>query len=66
MGQKILILRDGTVIQEGSPEELLKKPADTYVARFLGYQNIFPTHKVTGVNGNTVNIPDLSLNRNVT
>ena len=35
MGNRICILRDGIVIQIGTPEEILTEPADGYVAEFV-------------------------------
>ena len=35
IGNRIAILRDGTLVQEGTPNEILTKPADDYVARFV-------------------------------
>ena len=35
MGNRICILRDGKVIQIGTPEEILTEPADGYVAEFV-------------------------------
>ena len=34
LGDRICVLRDGRVIQIGTPEEILNHPADDYVARF--------------------------------
>ncbi len=35
IGDRIVLMRDGTVVQIGSPEEVLTSPADDYVARFV-------------------------------
>ena len=35
VGQRIAIMRDGKVIQVGTPEEIVIKPADEYVADFV-------------------------------
>jgi glycine betaine/proline transport system ATP-binding protein len=35
MGDRIAIMRDGRIIQIGTPEEVLSTPADTYVAQFV-------------------------------
>jgi glycine betaine/proline transport system ATP-binding protein len=34
VGDRIAIMRDGRVVQVGTPEELVSKPADSYVAEF--------------------------------
>lgn len=36
LGDRIIIMKDGRVIQDASPEELLSKPADDFVSRFIG------------------------------
>lgn len=35
LGDRIAIMRDGTIVQVGTPEEILSRPADNYVAKFL-------------------------------
>ena len=35
LGKDIAILRDGVIIQKGTPEELVTKPADDYVSEFI-------------------------------
>ena len=35
LGDKIVILRDGEVAQEGEPQEIVANPADDYVAEFV-------------------------------
>ncbi|WP_110656073.1 quaternary amine ABC transporter ATP-binding protein [Salinicola halimionae] len=34
IGDRIILLRDGEIVQIGTPEEVLTRPADDYVARF--------------------------------
>ncbi|HEU4385234.1 MAG TPA: ATP-binding cassette domain-containing protein [Anaeromyxobacteraceae bacterium] len=36
LGDRLLILRDGRVAQQGAPGEVLASPADEFVARFVG------------------------------
>jgi thiamine transport system ATP-binding protein len=36
LGRRVAVLRDGVVAQTGPPEELWRRPADGWVARFLG------------------------------
>ncbi|HJD44217.1 MAG TPA: glycine betaine/L-proline ABC transporter ATP-binding protein [Candidatus Paenalcaligenes intestinipullorum] len=35
IGDRIILLKDGEIVQVGTPEEILTKPADEYVARFI-------------------------------
>ncbi len=36
LGDRIAILRDGQILQLGTPDELLTRPKDDFVARFIG------------------------------
>ncbi|HXS51644.1 MAG TPA: ABC transporter ATP-binding protein [Usitatibacter sp.] len=36
MADRVVLLRDGRIEQEGSPEELYSRPATTFAARFIG------------------------------
>ncbi|HZY04152.1 MAG TPA: ATP-binding cassette domain-containing protein [Anaeromyxobacteraceae bacterium] len=38
LGDRLLLLRDGRVAQQGTPAEVLASPADEFVARFVGAQ----------------------------
>lgn len=35
LGDRIAFVRDGTLVQIGTPEEIIKNPADDYVAKFV-------------------------------
>lgn len=43
------IMRDGTFVQVGSPEELRDAPVHSFVAAFMGGRNIFPARFDAGV-----------------
>jgi multiple sugar transport system ATP-binding protein len=40
LGDRIAVLRDGSLVQIGTPEQIWRKPADTFVARSLGQPEI--------------------------
>lgn len=44
MGEEIAVMRDGAVVQRGTPDELYESPADTYVAGKIGspHMNLMP------------------------
>ncbi len=42
MSDRIVLLNNGRVEQEGPPQELYKKPASVFAARFLGSSNLVP------------------------
>lgn len=39
MSNRVAVMRDGLVIQEGTPQEIYEKPADLFVAEFVGMIN---------------------------
>ncbi|SNR69380.1 ABC transporter ATP-binding protein [Blastococcus mobilis] len=41
MSDRIALLRDGRVVQIGSPQDLYDRPASRYAAEFLGESNLF-------------------------
>ncbi len=43
LSDRIVILRDGIIEQEGSPEEIYSRPASAFVANFMGFENSFDT-----------------------
>ena len=53
MSDRICIMRDGHVVQSGSPRELYDQPITLYVADFVGKSN-FIMGSVTNVNGRSV------------
>ncbi|MEM7221838.1 MAG: ABC transporter ATP-binding protein [Pseudomonadota bacterium] len=55
MSDRICIMRDGRVVQTGSPRDLYDRPLNRYVADFVGKSNFFPG-TVSSVNGRSVTI----------
>ena len=41
MADRMAIMKDGRIVQMGTPEEIYRKPKDAFVATFLGDANIF-------------------------
>ncbi len=41
LADRLAIMKDGTIIQTGSPEQVFRKPKDDFVARFVGFENLF-------------------------
>ncbi|MCU9850536.1 ABC transporter ATP-binding protein [Defluviimonas sp. WL0024] len=50
MSDRICIMRDGRIVQTGTPRELYDRPRNRYVAGFVGTSNFFDG-KATNVNG---------------
>ncbi len=42
LGDRLLLLRDGRIAQDGVAADLLERPADDFVARFIGAQRRLP------------------------
>jgi spermidine/putrescine transport system ATP-binding protein len=40
MSDRLAVMRDGKIVQIGSPHDVYEQPADTYVADFLGTSNL--------------------------
>jgi thiamine transport system ATP-binding protein len=40
LADRVVLMRDGTVAQSGTPSEVWQHPADEFVARFLGFDTI--------------------------
>jgi ABC-type Fe3+/spermidine/putrescine transport system ATPase subunit len=41
MADRLIFMNRGTIVQTGTPEEVVAAPADEFVARSLGFKNIF-------------------------
>ncbi len=55
MSDRICIMRDGRIVQSGSPRELYDEPVNRYVADFVGKSNFF-SGEVVGSNGSGVTV----------
>jgi len=38
-GDRVILLREGSVVQDGTMEDLTLRPADPFVTRFIGAQS---------------------------
>lgn len=59
MSDTICIMRDGKIIQAGSPRELYDEPVNKYVADFVGKTNFF-SGEVVDSNGSSVSVKSVS------
>lgn len=46
ISDRVAVMRDGLVMQVGSPEEIYERPADAFVATFVGESNLFEARVV--------------------
>ncbi|WP_105973788.1 ABC transporter ATP-binding protein [Streptomyces geranii] len=40
LADRVIVMRDGLIAQSGTPLEVWQRPADEFVARFLGFDNV--------------------------
>ncbi|MET8559020.1 ABC transporter ATP-binding protein [Streptomyces sp. NPDC004959] len=48
LADRVVIMRDGAIAQSGAPLEVWRRPADSFVARFLGFSNLVPARVTRG------------------
>jgi multiple sugar transport system ATP-binding protein len=57
MGEEIAVMRDGAVVQRGTPEELYERPANTYVAGKIGSPHMNMLQAKVGKDAKTFETP---------
>jgi len=66
LSDRIVVMKSGDIQQIGTPNEIYSRPANLFVADFMGFKNIWPA-KITGVKEDgeemeiTVNINGISM-----
>ncbi|MFK7940731.1 MAG: ABC transporter ATP-binding protein [Roseovarius sp.] len=50
MSDRVIVMQDGRVAQDGTPQDLYERPATPYVANFIGTTNFLPA-QITARNG---------------
>jgi len=53
LGHRIAVMNEGLIVQVGSPEEIFRKPASEFVARFVGVRNVFQVRASSREDGYT-------------
>ena len=53
VADRVVLLADGRLVADGTPEELWTHPPSAWTARFLGFRNVAPAHRV----GDTLDTP---------
>ncbi|GGJ49033.1 ABC transporter ATP-binding protein [Streptomyces brasiliensis] len=48
LADRVVVMRDGRIAQSGTPLEVWQRPADEFVARFLGFENVVPATVTDG------------------
>ncbi len=49
VSDRILLMRDGQIVQSGPPQEIYERPVSRFVAEFLGSANLIPANSLNGV-----------------
>ena len=57
LGDRLAVIRNGRVVQVGTPAEVLRRPASEFMARFVGVQNLLEVKSVDRAAG-TVTLAD--------
>jgi multiple sugar transport system ATP-binding protein len=57
MGEEIAVMRDGTVVQRGTPDELYENPINTYVAGKIGSPHMNMVSAIVSKDGKSVDTP---------
>ncbi len=58
MSNRILVLRDGILQQEGTPDELYRRPKSAFVGRFMGPANVIAGRLLEATNGMATMVRD--------
>ncbi|MFC7218264.1 ABC transporter ATP-binding protein [Streptomyces polyrhachis] len=56
LADRVIVMREGRIAQSGAPIEVWQRPADAFVARFLGFGNVLDAADVT-VDGRVATTP---------
>jgi ABC-type Fe3+/spermidine/putrescine transport system ATPase subunit len=51
LADKILVMRAGSVVQFGAPDDIFRRPADRFVAEFVGIENVLAGAGAAGKDG---------------
>lgn len=54
LSDRILVMRDGSVAQAGTPEEIYERPIDDFVADFVGPVNLLPISDLRPTTGGVI------------
>ena len=60
LGNRIAVIHNGSIIQEGKPEEVFRSPKSEFVAHFVGVRNFFKA-KMTGERNNSIALAENKL-----
>ncbi|HZD89365.1 MAG TPA: ABC transporter ATP-binding protein [Pseudolabrys sp.] len=61
LADKIVMLHDGAMVQSGAPADVFERPANAFVARFVGVENILDGHLNQTASGAVLIVGDVAL-----
>ncbi|HZK42742.1 MAG TPA: tungstate ABC transporter ATP-binding protein WtpC [Syntrophomonadaceae bacterium] len=61
LADRVGIMKDGEIVEIGTPQEVFQKPNSKFVAEFVGMENIYSGELINGENGPHVNIGQVSI-----
>jgi len=50
----VMVMEDGKIVQQGSPEDIYHHPVDEYCAGLFGMYNLLPSDVVVGISGSNI------------
>jgi molybdate/tungstate transport system ATP-binding protein len=56
LGNRIAVMHDGSILQQGTPEEVFHFPTSEFVAHFTGAKNFFPAKSFLNGESNVVHV----------
>lgn len=56
LSDRIIVMKSGTVVANGSPKSLYEHPPSLWVAKFLGEANVFPVAKAEKISGTVAKV----------
>jgi spermidine/putrescine transport system ATP-binding protein len=63
LSDRIAVMKEGRIMQTGSPEEIYQRPNSRFVAEFIGQANFLPAAKAQLLSGDRERLPRLEGNR---
>ena len=56
MSDRIIVMRDGVIEQDGSPKEIYEEPKNLFVARFIGEINVFEATTIKRIDDSRISV----------
>ena len=60
VSDRVAVMKDGQIMQVGTPEQIYHRPASRFVAEFIGQANFLPKEKREFISGDLARLPELA------